>query len=106
LPVENLPIGHDNYAIEYLLVASAVKACKPVGEPRNAVCLATPRRVLNQVVSSRPFALCRRYELADGIELMVARKDHRLSRDPPVSAAAIFDLFIFLFEEHEVAENV
>lgn len=65
---------HDHNAVEYFLVTGTVQTRKSVRKPRDAVCLSTSRRVLDQVVSSCSFALSSRYEFPDCIELMAAGK--------------------------------
>src|SRR5947207_1693889 len=62
--------------------------------------------MLNQIIVTRSFAPCRCHQFAHGIELMIARKNHRLGDDPFLSAFAIIDLFLLLLDEHEMAEDI
>src|SRR5439155_9440461 len=77
-----------------------------MGKPRDAVCLAATGRVLNEVVAARPFASCRYDQLPHRVKLMVARENHLLIRDPTMPPTAVIHFFLFLFEKHEVAENI
>src|SRR6266568_9345561 len=77
-----------------------------MGEPRNAIGLAAARRVLNKIVAPWAFASRSHDQLPYRVELMVAWEDHGLSRDPTMSPTAIIHFLLFLFEKHEMAENI
>src|ERR1017187_5175851 len=62
--------------------------------------------MLNEIIPSRPFSTGCRHELAHRVELVVTRENHRLLRHPAMTASAIVHLFLFLFDKHEVAENI
>ena len=105
LLIEDAPVGDDDDAIEDLGVAGVVQAGEPVREPGDAVGLAAAGRVLDQVVAPRPLAPGGRHQPADGVELVVARKNHVLALDR-AGALAVLDLLLAALHEEVGAEDV
>ena len=54
LPVEHLPVGDDDHAVEDLLILRVVQAGQPVRKPGDAVGLPAAGGMLDQVVVARP----------------------------------------------------
>ena len=106
LPVQHAAIGDDHDAVEDLAVLAVVEAREPVRQPGDAVGLAAPRGVLDQVAPAG--ALCARHgdELPHRVELVVAGEDQGLPGDPPRPALAVVRLLVLRLDEHEVAEDV
>ena len=77
LRVEDAPVGDDDDRVEDPLVVP-VQLSEAVREPRDAVRLAAPGRVLDEVVVARPLRPRRRLQLPHGVELVIAREDHGL----------------------------
>ena len=104
LLIEHTPVGYDDDGVKHFLVALVVQAGQSVGQPRDGVRLAGTGRVLNQVVATRACGPGVRDELANGVELVVARKDHRLL---PHGAGALVgpDLPFLHFEVHEALQD-
>ncbi len=75
LPVEHAPVRDDYDRVENTIVGGVVEGGQLVREPRDGEALAAPGRVLNEV----PLASARHtrmsHELADGVGLLVPRKD-------------------------------
>ena len=105
LAVEDAPVGDDDDAVEDLLVGGGVQAREAVREPRDAVRLAAARRVLDEVVAPRPVGAGRLDEPVDGVELVVAREDHRLAL-LRARALRVLDLLLAGLEEDVGAEDV
>ena len=91
--------------VEDLLVGGGVQAREAVREPRDAVRLATARRVLDQVVAPRPVVTRCGDQPVDGVELVVAREDHRLAL-LGARALRVLDLLLARLEEDVGAEDV
>ena len=105
LAVEDAPVGDDHDAVEDLLVGGGVQAREAVREPRDAVRLAAARRVLDEVVAPRPVGAGRLDEPVDGVELVVAREDHRLAL-LRARALRVLDLLLAGLEEDIGPEDV
>ena len=106
LTVQYAAIGDDHDAIEDLAVLAVVEAREPVRQPGDAVGLAAPRGVLDQVVPAGALFARRGDELPHRVELVVAGEDQGLPRDPPRSPLAVVHLLVLRLDEHEVAEDV
>ena len=106
LLIEHPPVGDDDDAVEDLSVLAIVQAGQAMRQPRDTVGLPAPRRMLDQIVVARPFAPRRGDGLPHRVELVVARKNHRLLGDAPLTALAIVDLLLSLLQEHEVPKDV
>src|ERR1039458_3374066 len=83
-----------------------MQAGELVREPRNAVRLAAPGGMLDEIIPARTFTPRRLHQLPNRVKLMEARKNHRFLRYETLSAATVIHFFLLFFEEHEVAENI
>ena len=77
LPIQNPTVGNDHHRIEHLLIVCP-KAVKPIGQPRDGVAFAAPRRMLDKVIFSRAVCLCIGFEFSDGGQLVVPGKNDAL----------------------------
>jgi hypothetical protein len=73
--IENEPVRDHDDAVEYLAVLRVMEAGEAVCEPRDAVTLAASGGVPDQIVLTRADVARVGDELANGIDLVVARKD-------------------------------
>ena len=106
LAVEHPPVGDHHNAVEELAILLVMQAGQAVGEPRDAVGLAAAGGVLDQVVLSRSFIASSCNDLPHRIELVIAWEDHDFFCDQPLTTLVVVDLFLLLFHEHEVPEDV
>ena len=72
LLIKNAAVGNYNDAMKDYLVTCVVEVCQVVRKPSDRVRFARPRRMLNQVVLARTIGVNIRYQLADGIQLVIA----------------------------------
>ncbi len=79
--VKHPAVGDDDHAVENPVIRAVMDACKTVGKPRNGIALAAAGAVLDQVIASRAAAAHVVGELSHGVELVIAREDHRLRND-------------------------
>ena len=85
MPVKHPPIRDDDYGVEDSPVVRAVKACQVMAEPGNAVALAAPGTVFNQILVPCPFLPGLIHQAADNIQLVVAGEyELLLPRFPPL----------------------
>ena len=102
LLVEDHAVRRDDHAVEHALVDVVVQRRQTVSQPADGVALAAARRVLDQVVAAHALGPSHPHQLSDRIELVVARKYHRLALDPaPLVVAPLFDLQV-----HEAREQL
>ena len=78
LLIEHAPVGHHDDGVKHLLVVHVVQAGQPVCQPCDRVRFAGTGRMLDQVVPARTMGLRMIDQLPNHVELVIARKDHRL----------------------------
>ena len=106
LAVEHAPIRDHHDAVEALAILVVVQARQAMGEPRDAVGLAAAGGVLDQVVLARAFLASRRDDLPHRIELVIAREDHGLGGDAPLTTLAVLGLLLPGLDEQKMPKDV
>ena len=101
LGVEDAAVGDDDHAVEDAPVPRVVQPRQAVREPGDRVRLARPGRVLDEVVAPRPMRPRVRHQRGDGVELVVAREDHRLLH---AQLACVVPLLLAVEEEEAVQD--
>lgn len=102
LLVEHAPIGDHDHRVEHALILLVVQAREPVSEPCDRVALSRAGRVLHQVILAHAIASRGRLEPANGVELVVARKDDAFLD----LRLAVPRLFLFDLEVREAPQDV
>ena len=101
LGVEDAAVGDDDHAVEDAPVPRIVQPRQAVREPGDRVRLARPGRVLDEVVAPRPMRPRVRHQRGHGVELVVAREDHRLLH---AQLARVVPLLVAVEEEKAVQD--
>ena len=78
LRVQHVAVAHHQHAGKHLAVLRVVQLAQKVRRPGNRVGLARARAVLDQIPVPRPLGQHRLHQLACGVQLVVAREQHRL----------------------------
>src|SRR5439155_8298699 len=95
LAIEHAAVGDNNDRVEHTPVGGVVESGQSVGKPGDGKALAATCRVLNQVTLPGSIVAGVTYQFADGIKLLVARKD----QEAPAGFTSILVLFFDLVDE-------
>ena len=103
LAVEHAPVGHHDDRVEDPPVFAVVQHRELVGEPGDGEALAAAGRVLDQVALAGAVAARVADELADAVELLVAREDQKALAGLAPAVVLLLDLVDELADEVEDA---
>jgi hypothetical protein len=102
LLVEHDAVGHHDHAVEHALVRGVVQRREAVREPADRIALTAAGRMLDEVVVPRPLGPRRHHQPPHGVELVVAREDHRLDLHLATTVGAL----LLDLQVDEAGENV
>ena len=103
LPVHNNSVGYYKNIIEDNFVVLVVQGCQSVRKPRNGICLARTRAVLNQIVLRSSVCAYVGEQLADYVQLVVSGKYYCLFYR---SSARYFVHILLAFDKNKLGDEV